>query len=246
MATVWKDRVGQSTATTGTGTITLGSALSGYQALATGDNGKIVHYTIKDGTAWETGYGTYTHSGTTLTRTLVASSTGSLLNLSGSGVEVYLDLTSRVATQIQEALELGHTFIRNASGTSQSLTAQTSNKLSTCLDEVVLNPNSWWDTTNKKFQPTKAGKYLIICSAQAQSSTVVCAGKIYKNGSLLLNGPTFYGFGGYIAGYIVGVVDFDGSTDYVELYMYVDTGSGQSTYNDQAGRVTVSFTYLGA
>lgn len=98
MATVWKDRVGQSTATTGTGTITLGSALSGYQALATGDNGKIVHYTIKDGTAWETGYGTYTHSGTTLTRTLVASSTGSLISLSGSGVEVYLDLTSRVAS----------------------------------------------------------------------------------------------------------------------------------------------------
>ena len=98
MATVWKDRVGQSTATTGTGTITLGSALSGYQALAAGDNGKIVHYTIKDGTAWETGYGTYTHSGTTLTRTLVASSTGSLISLSGSGVEVYLDLTSRVAS----------------------------------------------------------------------------------------------------------------------------------------------------
>lgn len=96
MATVWKDRVGVVTSTTGTGTITLGSAISGYQALAAGDDGKIVYYTIKDGAAWETGAGTYTHSGTTLSRTLVASSTGSLLSLSGSA-EVYLDLISSVA-----------------------------------------------------------------------------------------------------------------------------------------------------
>lgn len=99
MATHWQDNVGHSTATTGTGTITLGSALSGYKALAAGADTKTVHYSIKDGTAWETGYGTYTHSGTTLTRTLVDSSTGSLLSLSGSGVEVYLDLTSRVANR---------------------------------------------------------------------------------------------------------------------------------------------------
>lgn len=99
MATVWKDRVGVVTSTTGTGTITLGSAISGYQALAAGDDGKIVYYTIKDGAAWETGAGTYTHSGTTLSRTLVASSTGSLLSLSGSA-EVYLDLISSVAAQI--------------------------------------------------------------------------------------------------------------------------------------------------
>ena len=80
------NRARMTTATTGTGTITLGSAVSRHQSFASAGvtNGTVVHYTIEDGTAWEIGTGTYTTTGTTLSRTLVQSSTGSLLNLSGN------------------------------------------------------------------------------------------------------------------------------------------------------------------
>jgi hypothetical protein len=104
MAT-WKDRVKQTVSAGGTGALTLGSAVSGYQALAAGDDGKVFGYFIEDGTAWESGYGIYTSSGTSFARTSrFASSTGSALNVTTSATVGVGMVSSLVAAQEHGAL----------------------------------------------------------------------------------------------------------------------------------------------
>lgn len=77
MALVVADRVWETTSTSGTGTLTLSGALSGYQTFAAIGNGNTTYYTITNGTDWEVGIGTYTSSGTTLSRdTVLSSSSG--------------------------------------------------------------------------------------------------------------------------------------------------------------------------
>lgn len=77
-----KDRVKQAVSAGGTGSLTLGAASTGYQALAAGDDGLVFPYLIEDGNAWESGDGTYTHSGTAFARgDRHDSSSGAALNV---------------------------------------------------------------------------------------------------------------------------------------------------------------------
>lgn len=79
MPLVLADRVRETTTTTGQGTVTLAGAVSGFQSFSVIGNGNTTYYTIAgQGTSeWEVGIGTYTASGTTLSRdTVLASSAG--------------------------------------------------------------------------------------------------------------------------------------------------------------------------
>jgi hypothetical protein len=66
--------------------VTLGAAVTGFRTVAGAGiaDGSVVSYAIQEGTNRETGTGVIGASGTTMTRVLRASSTGSLLNLTGS------------------------------------------------------------------------------------------------------------------------------------------------------------------
>ena len=95
MAIVLGNRAKMSTSTTGTGTITLGSASTGYQTFdAAGiTNGQTVRYAIEDGSNFEIGSGTYTTSGTTLTRSVTESNNSdNAITLSG-GALVFITAT---------------------------------------------------------------------------------------------------------------------------------------------------------
>ena len=80
------------TTTTGTGTITLGSAVDGFQTFAAAGvaDGDVVRYVIEEGDAWEIGLGTFDATGGTLTRNPAESSIGGgAITLTGAA-EVFL------------------------------------------------------------------------------------------------------------------------------------------------------------
>lgn len=102
MAFVVANRVRETTTTTGTGTITLGGAATGFQTFAAVGNGNSTYYTIAgQGTnEWEVGIGTYTASGTTLSRDLVLSSSAggtTKVNFSSGTKDVFVDYPAEKA-----------------------------------------------------------------------------------------------------------------------------------------------------
>jgi DNA-binding beta-propeller fold protein YncE len=114
--TVLVNRAKMSTATTGTGSITLGSAVDGYQSFSAAgvSNADVVRYVIEDGSNWEIGTGTYGASGSTLSRTVSESSNaGAAINLSGAAT-VFIgaaaeDLPSVTAGTLTKSFASGET-----------------------------------------------------------------------------------------------------------------------------------------
>jgi hypothetical protein len=81
------NRAKMTTSTTGSGTVTLSSASNGFQSFADAgvSDGDVIQYVIEEGSAWEIGTGTYSASGTSLTRTPSESSnSGSAISLGGT------------------------------------------------------------------------------------------------------------------------------------------------------------------
>jgi hypothetical protein len=107
MALVLKDRVKETTTTTGTGTVTLAGAVSGFQSFAAVGDGNSTYYAISDAVTgeWEVGIGTYTASGTTLSRATVLSSSnaGSLVNFAAGVKDIFLTYPSSRSVYLDTA-----------------------------------------------------------------------------------------------------------------------------------------------
>ncbi len=112
MALVVKDRVQETTTTTGTGTVTLAGAVSGFQSFSAIGNGNTTYYAIVGATEWELGVGTYTSSGTTLSRDTVFSSSnsGNLVNFSAGSKNVFCTYPSETASTLGRNLVMTSVF----------------------------------------------------------------------------------------------------------------------------------------
>ena len=122
MAFVVKDRVKETTTTTGTGTVTLLGAATGFQSFSAIGNGNDTYYCIAGQTSseWEVGIGTYTSAGTTLSRTTVleSSNSGNLVTFSAGTKDVFVVYPAERAVFGTE----GYTMNANTIATSSTIT----------------------------------------------------------------------------------------------------------------------------
>jgi hypothetical protein len=107
MALVLADRVQETTTTTGTGSVTLLGAVTGYQSFAVIGNTNTCYYCIADqgGANWEVGIGTYSTSGPTLARTTVLSSSnaGALVSFTAGIKTVFVTYPSERSVNQDES-----------------------------------------------------------------------------------------------------------------------------------------------
>ena len=145
MALVVKDRVRETSTTTGTGTVTLGGAYDGYQTFASAvADGSVVYYCIHNTSIgvegeWEVGSGTFTASGTTLSRTTILSSSnsGSAVNFSAGTKEVFLTYPAEKAVYEDTSGKVVATSFGAITADSAALTTGTISTAPTNSTDIV-------------------------------------------------------------------------------------------------------------
>ncbi len=145
--------------TTGTGTLTLGSAASGCLTFADAGviDGEIVHYGISDGANSEVGVGTYASAGPTLTRDTVHASTnsGNKINCSGSQ-QVFITQLAADVMQLNGWREVKDTWAYSSS----------------VIITVPAGADAIYEVGNRvKFTQTTT-KYFVIVAVSSTSITV--------------------------------------------------------------------------
>jgi hypothetical protein len=142
MALILKDRVQETSTTTGTGTLTLAGAVTQFQTFSSAvGNGNTTYYTIYNagGSDWEVGIGTVGAGTLARTTVLASSNANALVNFTGTlyvfgdypaGKAAYLDAsgvinnttfnaTTSVITPIVQATNSGGLALKNSAGTTQ-------------------------------------------------------------------------------------------------------------------------------
>ena len=147
---------------------------------------------------------------------------GQITNSAGSG-----NITIGSGVTVNVNRPAFHAYL----GSNQTVADATATKLN--IDTETFDTDGCFDTSTYRFTPTEAGKYFVYGNAEWYSTGNTFnfgAARIYKNGSLLFSlGHNGNASGGAQEGKEPsGVVDMNGSSDYLELFVYQDTSDSSS------------------
>ena len=244
MALVLKDRVKQTASNPGTGTITLLTTPTGFQAFSAVGDGNTTYFAIVDAAtgAWEVNYGTYTSSGTTLSRNatpLSSSAGGALVNFTGS-VDVFCTYpSSRSAYQNEAGTQVVQQSFGAITATSAALTTGT----------ITTAPASNTDIVNKQYVDTLAASGIHFHQpVMVESPTNLNA--TYNNGTAGV-GATLTNAGTQVELIIDGIFTSPGDrvlvytqTNPIETGIYVVTTVGTVSTNWVLTRSSDANTYV--
>lgn len=204
MAIVIRDRVKETTTTTGTGSINMGGAVTGFRAFSSAfTTGDQTYYVIEGGSEWEVGKGTLT-TGTPWTMSrdtiLASSNAGAAVNFSAGTKMVYCDMPASL-------LNNAHPFMGALVGLSSTLTAQNySTAAAITFTAETYDTHGFHDnvTNNTRLTvPSGYGITRVLLSGNVYLNNVLGTTSdmyinMYKNGVDLVGGPLFRGgdFGG--------------------------------------------------
>jgi len=154
MALIVKDRVKESSTTTGTADFVLGGASTGFQTFAVIGNTNTTYYAAVDQATgdWEVGIGTYSSTGPTLTRDTVleSSNSGSKVNFAAGTKDVFCTYPAERSVYLDAAgsavtvLDIGTLGVSTANISTANITSGT----------VSTTPTNGNDITNKTYVDT--------------------------------------------------------------------------------------------
>jgi hypothetical protein len=170
---------------------------------------------------------------------IIIDGTGSISGVSSTGLTTAQTVTqSAIATGVAGT---GPAFAAYA-GSTTSLSNTVWTKVT--LDTETFDTNN--NFASSRFTPTVAGYYQINGQAQINSATIPCAVDIYKNGA-----STGYVIGGFQSGQVFAttavsrVIYMNGTTDYIELYVYQASGITLTTQNNIQTQMSGSMVRAG-
>jgi len=147
MALVLKDRVKETTTTTGTGSFSLAGAVTGYDSFGQIGSGNTTYYAVylDGGSEWEVGIGTYTSPSTLSRDTILASSnSGSVVTFSAGQKTIWCDYPAGKAVYTDASGSISQTIV-NISGITGDISTPDSITFDTTAAEASAVAKLFWD-----------------------------------------------------------------------------------------------------
>ncbi len=147
MALVLKDRVKETTTTTGTGSFSLAGAVTGYDSFGQIGSGNTTYYAVylDGGSEWEVGIGTYTAPSTLSRDTILASSnSGNIVTFSAGQKTIWCDYPAGKAVYTDATGSISQTIV-NVSGITGDISTPDSITFDTTAAETSAVAKLFWD-----------------------------------------------------------------------------------------------------